>query len=433
MISMVVGGTTDTSARFVVKVDTGPAAVRYDTDEGFGDPTTSSSETVDAQGVAKIEVTGLTAGTRYHWQTVDNGTPDTGATGQFLTHPVAAGQPASYIYGAAGCAGAGGVGTASGSPLASDRISNATIFDTIRQQGLAEDWLGFVHLGDLHYYDLSSGLHGIAGGASLANFRRAYDDIMAQTRQHQLFQELPWIYTYDDHDWLGNDSDGSDATGRANAIQVYGERVPHYDLDGGGTGAIYQSWQVGRVLHVLPDSRADSDNTPDSTILGATQLSWLDDLLTNSTAEALVMWMSRQWLDSGADTWGGYPTEQAQLVTLFGDTGFLDRLVMVHADRHALGLTGGATNDHGGFPVLQAASMDTSFPGTSTLPDQFDVVRDRPGREHYGTVRVDDNGAELLITLTAYRNGDAMGWTTLNTSGTSTLYRAGGPSHVLAL
>ena len=431
MISMVVGATTHTSATFVAKVDNGPLRILVADNAGMTSPATFGPETVDAQGVAKVTATGLDPNTRYWWQVSDNGVTDTGTTGQFLTHPAAPGEPCSYIYGGASCAGAGGVGAASGSPLAADRISNAAVFDTIRQQGLADSWLGFVHLGDLHYYDLGSGLHGIAGGGSLANYRRAYDDVLLQPRQHQLYREVPWAHTFDDHDWGPNDSDGS-IPGRPNALQAYRERVPHYDLQAGGATHIGQSWRVGRVLHVMPDTRADSDNTEDSTCLGASQLSWLDNLLTNSTADALVVWMSRQWLGEGADTWGRYPREQADLVTLFGDTGFLGSMSMVCGDRHALGLTGGATNDHGGFPVLQAASIDTSFP-SSSLPGRFDIVPDRPGRGNYGTVRVDDNGTNLAVTLGAWRHGSLVGSHRYLAVGTATPITAGNPSHVLAL
>src|SRR5690606_31650868 len=104
MISMVVGATTDTSARFVAKVDTGPVAIAYDTDPGMSSPTTSSSVAVDAQGVATVEVTGLTANTRYYWQVVDNGTRDTSTTGTFRTDPPF-GQAASFTIALAGDAG----------------------------------------------------------------------------------------------------------------------------------------------------------------------------------------------------------------------------------------------------------------------------------------------------------------------------------------
>ena len=42
--------------------------------------------------MAIMEVTGLTAGTRYFWQMEDDSVLDTGTTGTFLTHPVAAGR-----------------------------------------------------------------------------------------------------------------------------------------------------------------------------------------------------------------------------------------------------------------------------------------------------------------------------------------------------
>jgi hypothetical protein len=68
VVSMVVGATTDTTARFVAKVDNGPVRVAYSTDPGMASPSFSGSGTVDGDGVAIVEVTGLAAGTRYFWQ-----------------------------------------------------------------------------------------------------------------------------------------------------------------------------------------------------------------------------------------------------------------------------------------------------------------------------------------------------------------------------
>lgn len=414
VVSMVVGAVTDDGATFVAKVDGGgPVQVAVADNATMDDATLFGPIAVDAQGVAKVSATGLDPDTALWWQTFDDGDSSVSSTGRFRTLP-AAGTAASFTVGLSGDAGLAPVYPGSGSELAPDRVSNHTIFTTIRQRALDEDWSMFAHLGDLHYYDLGSGSHGIVGGGSLANYRTAYDDVLAQSRQAALYRDVAWHYQWDDHDYGPNNSDGTLAT-KANALQVYGERVPHYTL--GGIDGIYQSWQVGRVQFVALDTRynrspnSDPDG-PSKTMLGSPQKTWLEGILSMSTAQALVVLSPTPWNGAADDTWAGFATERDELVALFDAYGWLGRMVMVQADRHALGLTGGGTNDHGAFPLLQAAALDAS-PSAPLSTERFDIVPDTPGRAQYGTIEVTDLGAQILIRLAAWRETTELGSYTL--------------------
>lgn len=407
---MVVGETTDTSAAFVAKVDGGgPVRVAVADNEDMNNPVFTDSQAVDAQGVAKVAIQDLIFDTQYWWQVEDNSVVDTSLTGRFRTHPQL-GAPASFTLAAASCAGLSSDFPGDGSELASNRLSNHPVFDTIRQS----DPLMFVHLGDFHYYDLGSGNHGITGGGSLANYRAGYDDVFNQSRQAQLYREVPWAYIWDDHDFGPNDSDGTHVD-KANAATVYRERVPHYELP--NANAIYQAWQIGRVQFIASDARyfRDPNSDPQSsskTMLGSAQKTWMQSVLSSSTASALVWFMSSQWIHpSGSDTWASFTDERDELVEMLEDTGWLGRMVMVYGDRHALGLTGGAKNPWGDFPVLQAASLDSSFGGASS--DLFDIGPDTPGRGQYGTVTVNDSGSVLTIKLTGWQDGIEWGSYTL--------------------
>lgn len=410
---MVVGGTTDQQATFVAKVTTGPVRVAVATDAAMTSPAFSDSTAVDADSVAKVTVSGLDPNTRYWWQVEDNSVLDTSITGQFVTHPPV-GSQASFTVAVSACAGASPeTEGADGGELAQDRISNHAVFDTIRQRAVNGGWLGFYHLGDLYYYDLGSGDHGIAGGASVANFRTAFDDVMLQPRQHQLYREVPWAYVNDNHDFtvpVGGGSPDGTHPDKANFAQVYRERVPHYPLS--DSGGVWQAWQIGRVQFVLSDIRyyrsPNSDpDTSSKTMLGTDQKTWLTDLLTSSQAEVLVWLMPEQWLGIGNDSWDQFQTEREELLSLLGEHGWLDRMVMVYGDRHALGITGGGTNGFGAFPIMQAASLDSSFP--VALPDRFDVLTDTPGRGQYGTVTVTDGGDEIDVLLSGWRGETLLG------------------------
>src|SRR5690606_35105418 len=88
---------------------------------------------------------------------------------------------------------------------------------------------------------------------------------------------------------------------------------------------IYQQCQVGRVQFVVTDTRynrspnSDADG-PSKTMLGPAQKAWLLDLLSTTTAEALVILTQDPWIPTGMDTWGQFRTEQAELVDMLSDT-----------------------------------------------------------------------------------------------------------------
>jgi alkaline phosphatase D len=404
VVNMVVGATTPGGATFVAKVTTGPVRVAVADNASMTSPVFTSSQAVDAQKVAKVSITGLAPSTPYWWRVEDNGTIDTAVTGRFRTHP-AVGTAASYTIGIGFCAGSNpdfpGV---DGGELAQGRVSNHPVFDTIRTKALAEDWPAFVHLGDLHYYDPGSGV--FVPDASLSTYRAGYDDVLTQPRQHQLYREVSWVSVWDDHDFGPNNSDGTFAD-KANAAQVYRERVPHYPLD--DSGGIWQSFQIGRVLFVMSDTRYyrspnDDADSPAKSMLGTAQKAWLSNLLDTTTAEALVWLMPSQWLGIGSDTWDQFQTERAELVGLLDTHGWLGRMVMVYGDRHAMGLTGGVTNAFGSFPVMNCGSLDSSF-GTED-EGRFDVGPELGGRDHFGTVEVTDLGNLLLMTLTCWDGDD---------------------------
>lgn len=400
------GGETPTSAVVAARVDTGPVRVLVADNEQMHSPARFGPASVDATGVAKVSLTGLDPDSVYWYRIEDNGAVDTGLTGRLLTHPVL-GEPASYRVGVVSCAAgtnSPGTGFVTGT---SARVSNHQVFSTLRARAIAERWAGLVHEGDLHYWDLGSGNHGVTGGGTEANYRTAYDDVMAQDRQLALYSALPTWYVWDDHDFGPNDADGTLAT-KANAATVFRERVPHHTLT--DASGIWRAIPRGRVLWVISDVRyhrspnGDTDNAS-KTMLGAGQKAWLEDLLTTSDMEALVWLMPDQWLGTGADSWGSFTTERAELIELFGDTGWLPRMGMVGGDRHALGLDTG-TQEFGGFPVLQASSLDSQDGTMAPVSGRFDTGPDSPGSDRYGTVDVVDRGSHIALRLSGWIGTD---------------------------
>ena len=406
VVNMVVGATTPDGATFVAKVDGGgPVRVAVADEPSMTSPVFTSSQAVDAQGVARVSITGLDAATDYWWQVEDNSVLDTTVQGRFRTHPVVD-APANFTLVVSGDAGLNpdfpGV---AGGELDADRVSNAPIHDTIRQL----EPLMFVHMGDWGYPDWGSHLTD-----TMANRRTFYDNQLAQPNQATLFREVAFAYTWDDHDYANNDSDGT-YVNKQNAADWYRERIPHYTLP--DVDAIYHSWQIGRVLFAIMDTRyyrdPDTDpQGPSKTMLSSDQKDWLEALLTTTTAEAFVWLMPTPWIGTHIDNWGGFVDERAELTTMLINLGWADRTVMVTADTHALALDSGAGGNasFGGFPLMMTGSLDaTPFNPTGG----YDLL-ELPGRAQYGTIEVTDSGSVLGITLGAWRNNSLFASYTLS-------------------
>lgn len=429
-INMTVGNAGPNGATVAAKVDTGPVRLAVADNSVMSNPTFFGPVAVDSQGRAKVTATALSADTNYWYQIEDNSTLDTSITGEFRTHPLV-GQDASFSVIFVADAGLSPDHPGIGTVLASNRLSDSPVFDSVRMH--ATNPLITVHLGDLHYYDLGSGFHGISGGGSLSNYRRAYDDVFLQTRQHQLYYKRPWVYLWNDHCYGPNNSDGTLAT-KGNALQAYGECVPHYLL--AGTDGIYHSFQIGRILFVVTDERYNrSPNSnpdgPSKTMLGNIQKNWFESLLNSSDAEALIWCSGGEWLGTVSDTWGNFETERTELATMFKDTGWNSRMVYIGADKHALGIASGSANSHGEFPVFQFAPVDAT-PNSESSP-QYDIGYQNGTNGQFGVITVTDRGRTIDILGTGYDPSGEWGSHLLQIHTLPIVGHRGSDSHVLAL
>lgn len=400
--SVWIGATTDTTARIKARLtNAGSGTLLIADNEAMTGAAAIGPVASGGDNVLTFHVTGLEADTRY-WAVVDDGALNPSFTAQFLTHPAPTGEPASYIFGAAGDAGLTGDGDEG---YITGAVSDSPVFDTMRAQGAAEKWLWFSHLGDLHYKNIAVN--------DVAAYRTAYFETMnygsfvnPDARQTKFFRSLASTYVWDDHDFGPNNSDRTSA-GNPAANQAYREWVPHYPLPGGTTG-IYQSWQVGRVLYIASDVRSFRDPnsaplTPTKTMLGSAQKAWMENLLTSTSAEALVWQCPSRWV-GGSDTWESFPAERAEMVQLFGDLGWLDRMLFMTADMHATSMCSGPANPHGRFPMFMFASLDAGAWSTGPEYDIGSVA----GRRQYGTMRVTDNGHTIALTGTGYKDGTVL-------------------------
>ena len=90
-------------------------------------------------------------------------------------------------------------------------VSNSGVFAALA----ALDPHVFIHMGDLHYYNISGPAKPVEPLAGL--FRRGLDRVLSQERQALFYRRTPLAYVWDDHDYGPDDSDSRSPTPRRRA------------------------------------------------------------------------------------------------------------------------------------------------------------------------------------------------------------------------
>lgn len=390
--------------------------------------------------IATFNLSDLSEDTVYHYVIIADGRRyPLKRTLQFKT--VKVGQPYNFAIACSSCAG-GTLGQ-----ISSYGVSNSKVFDAIAQYKYKKDGRDsnldlFIHMGDLHYRnDLP--IIGLKE-AYLDDYRYNYDLVMNQTRQRNLYQNIPLAYIWDDHDYGTNDSDGSYNL-KYVASEVYRERVPYYPLVEElsvtkGKGAVYQSFIIGRVRFIMTDSRFHQNplatlDSPDGNLLGDEQREWLfKQLITGkqqkkNNQEGLTIWInSIPWINrptnSSTNSWNQFYGERMQIANFIKQNN-IDKLMMISGDAHMLAIDDGiagtansyATDGGGSFPIIQAASLDSrpSFKGGPYNGEKYIIdskVKSKngaiPGKEQWGLLNFSDDGKEIKVKVELKRMKDTL-------------------------
>ncbi len=279
-------------------------------------------------------------------------------------------------------------------------VSNSRVFDAIA----ALDPHVFIHMGDLHYYNITGPARPLA--PLLGRFRRALDRVLSQEHQALLYRRTPIVYMWDDHDYGPDEADGNSPT-RDAARAYYATDVPHYPLPIGGDaeGPLAQRFDIGRVRFLVTDAR--SDRLPaQKTLLGQRQFAWLLDELGRAASERvpLVVWVNPvPWIihDGDAQGWGPFAAERLAIAQRITSLGLGPRLLMLSGDAHMLAFDDGRNNAHGGFVVAQAAPLDR-FVRRKGGPYSHDPGDQKNGQ--FATLRVEDTGTVLTATIEGHRH-----------------------------
>jgi alkaline phosphatase D len=369
------GAVTETSAVLLVKPGKA-STVRFQLseDSSFTDPFYTSEVTADKNNFnySKAEINTLTPDTKYFYRAVIDGSI-TNRTHSFKTFPANKKQDFSFAF---------------GSCQQGRSDPNPTIFPVIAKDSVRF----FIHLGDWTYPDYSN--LGRDFNRSMENldesYRMKYN--YSYPFMSDVLSKMPVSYVYDDHEYGGNDADGTNQY-KYNSIKAYDMFFPHYKMENPDNG-IWQKFRYGDVEFFLLDlrsQRSSNENVFDTSgaftppeghsmlngfkIDGVDQKTWLEKSLKNSDAKwkvivSSVIFNPRYYdalnderiaksfarIQKGiVDKWAGFPEDIKFLTDLIGNND-IKNVIMLSGDSHSSYIDDGTNSV---IPEISSSSLDT--------------------------------------------------------------------------
>ncbi|HUR12414.1 MAG TPA: alkaline phosphatase D family protein [Flavitalea sp.] len=393
------GAITSSSARVNAKMTlpTDQARLVVSTSPDLSSPIYGPYATADASNnlMAPLSISGLTANTTYYYgveadDVLDNSSDD---IGRFRT---AGPRMFSFRIVTGSCA----------------MNSNHPVYDRMAEK----DPFIFIVSGDFHYANPNS-------ATNINVHRTPYEtNMLSQAPSRNFLLKYPFAYTWDDHDFSGNNSD-STAAGRANARRAYREYVPHYPLAAGsGDEPIYHSFTVGRIHFIMTDLRSvrglgnDLSVDPSLSMMGTLQKQWFKDQCIYARDRNLIIaWVSSVTFGGDRpDNWGGFIAEREELSNFFKASA-IKNMFIISGDSHMLALDNGTNHDFSTlkdnpkkYPVFPAAALNQNGSNKGGTYSEGKFTNPDATYGQYGMIDVTDGGAnQVTITFNGFRVTDA--------------------------
>ena len=265
--------------------------------------------------------------------------------------------------------------------------------------------------------------------------RSAYAALHAQPGFATLFDEIPVLATWDDHDYGANDA-GKEYPMRAESqrilLESFGEDPdsPRWDREG-----VWGSWLLGppeeRVQIILLDLRTHRDpwgrrsdralpgdgrpggyatnDDPSATILGEEQWEWLESEL-RVPARLRLIGSSLQCVSDGHvwECWSMMPHERKRLFDLVGETR-ANGVVLLSGDTHWGELSRIDPADSGvGYPLWEATSSGLNQAWDYTNMKNTHRVSIPIWRPNFGLVTLDWDRPDPRVRLQVTDGGRGM-------------------------
>lgn len=124
-----------------------------------------------------------------------------------------------------------------------------------------------------------------------------FNNIIGLTNENQisLFQNTPMVYTYNEYDYCGNNSDSTEK-GKSAVNNAYRKMFPSYNLE--VTEGLYHSFKAGGILFIVTDTRTFLSKDQ-SSFFGNAQKQWIKKLIskvpTDPTTRGVVITLTQVW------------------------------------------------------------------------------------------------------------------------------------------
>jgi alkaline phosphatase D len=176
-------------------------------------------------------------------------------------------------------------------------------------------------LGDSHYGNTGD------KGSLQWNYRWAH----SRAHRRELMQVTPTLAIWDDHDYLGNNTDGS-TPGKVAARMVFEDYWPNPAHGTEDLPGVFFSTSFGDVDFFFLDGRyyrGDNNN-----LIGDSQMMWLMEELLASTATFKLIVGGSQWsFESSVDSWAAFPEARTRLFDFIADQA-IDGVALLSGDVH---------------------------------------------------------------------------------------------------
>lgn len=277
------------------------------------------------------QVGGLEAGTRYRYRVLAGEKPLAAANAQVFATAPAASTPTKVRLAISSCAKEDAGSRAVWKRMAEEKVDAVVL------------------IGDTPYID----------STDMAVQTRRHQEFAAVPEYQELLRNRPCWWTWDDHDFAGNDSSGL-AVGKENSRLAFTRYRPQASF-GDGQEGIYTSFRYGPVEVFMIDARwftmtAASYASPTKpTLLGLAQWQWLQKKLLASTATFKLLACGMIWDDKEnkeLDDWGSYMHERKALEKFIGDHK-IPGVIYIGGDIHASRVLKYPTQKTVGYDLMQ--------------------------------------------------------------------------------
>lgn len=275
--------------------------------------------------------TGLHPASRYRYRVTHKGQDIAAAPEQTFQTPPSTDQPAKVRLAISSCA-------------REDAGSRAVWNRMAEEQADA-----VVLLGDTPYID----------STRLGDQMRRHDEFAAVEEYQKLLQSRPCWWSWDDHDFAGNDSSGL-SLGKENSLYAFKRYRPQRRY-GDGKNGIYTSFRYGPIELFLLDTRwfamtqASFADPVKPGLLGDAQWAWLQQGLKTSTAPFKLLASGIIWDDKEnreSDDWGTYRHELDAIKRFIGEHK-INGVILVGGDIHASRVLRYPTKSVVGYELVQ--------------------------------------------------------------------------------